>query len=140
MGVFPSPSLFPSPTLFPAAPPTTRGGAVGSGEIEITTGRRAFAKAQELFSGAPVGSSQRMSVGWHDTSVNAETGSFAVVQAGFEDLVGEIVRVTSNRRQVFCYVLDTADVPVQLSVTRRVFLALNRLTIEALPADVVAVN
>lgn len=140
MGIFPSPHLFPSGGLYPTGPSSTQ---LGEGaEAEILAGRRAFGTAQALFAGGPVGRSQRLSVGWHGTSVNTETGSFAVVRdgAGLDDLVGEIVRVTSNRREVFVYVLDTADVPVAVSLTRRVFLALNRLTIEALPADVVAVD
>lgn len=143
MGVFPSPATIPSPTLFPVRLGGGRAGAnAEETEMEIVTGRRSFIAAQALFSGGPVGKSQKLSVGWHDTSVNPETGSFAVVQAtaGLDDLVGEIIRVTNNRREVFVYVLDTADVPVQVSLARRAFVALYRLTVEALPADVVVVG
>lgn len=108
----------------------------------ILTGRRAFSAAQPLFAGGPVGPEQTLSVGWHETSVSEETGSFAVVaqNAGLDDFVGEVVRVRFLARHVYAYVLDTADVPVQLSVTRRLFLVLNRLTLESLPASVVAVQ
>lgn len=142
MGTFPSPDTFPATGVWPAPPTLIRSGPSGAGEVEILAGRRAFATAQALFAGGPVAPSQRLGVGWHGTSVNPETGSFAVVQrnAGLDDLIGEIVRITSNGRVVFAYVLDDADVPVQVSVTRRLFLVLNRLTIDALPADVVAVG
>jgi hypothetical protein len=36
-------------------------------------------------------------------------------------------------------VLDDADVPVQLSITRRLFLALNRLTVASLQCNVAPV-
>jgi hypothetical protein len=110
-------------------------------EVEILAARRAFAVAQALLSGGPIQAPANLSVGWHDSSVNSESGSFAVVQtnAGLDDLIGEVVQVDYNGRVVFAYVLEDADVPVQVSVTRRVFLALNRLTIESLTCAVAPV-
>lgn len=105
-------------------------------EPEIQAGRRAFAKAQSLLSGGPIQPSVALNVGWHDTSVNPERGSFAVVANAHQDLVGEIVQVAFSGRTVYAYVLTTADVPVDLSVTRRLFLALNRLTLVSLPCQV----
>lgn len=109
--------------------------------LEIPTARRAFSAAQPRLAGAPISPEQTLSIGWHDTSVNLETGSFAVVQlnAGLDDLIGEIVRVRFAGRSVFAYVLDSADVPVQLSLTRRLFAALNRLTLEELRGKVAPV-
>lgn len=111
---------------------------------EIQAGRRAFAVAQALLAGGPIGGSgsQQLTVGWHDSSVNAENGSFAVVaqNAGLDDLVGEIVSIDYFGRVIFAYVLTTADVPVQVSVTRRLFLALNRLTLTSLTAAVAPVQ
>jgi hypothetical protein len=109
-------------------------------EVEIMAGRRVFATAQALLSGGPIAglASQRLSVGWHNSSVNSESGSFAVVaqNGGLDDLVGEIVSIKYSNAIIYAYVLTTADVPVQLSVTRRLFLAMNRLTLESITADV----
>lgn len=101
-----------------------------------------FSTAQALFAGGPLADPQRLAVGWHDSSVNPESGSFALVQtgAGLDDLIGEIIRVQFYTREVFAYVLDSADVPAQVSITRRLFLALNRLTIVSLQANVAPVG
>jgi hypothetical protein len=114
----------------------------GGVEIEILVGRRAFRAAQQLFAGAPLSTPQSLDVGWHDSSVNPETGSFAVVQtgAGLDDLIGEIVQVRYYSRQVFAYVLEDADVPTPISITRRLFLALYRLTVVSLPVKVAPVG
>lgn len=118
-------------------PPVARRTLIPGTEIE--TGRRAFATAQQYFLGGPVDVEQQMTVGWYDTSVNPETGCFALVQqnAGLDDWVGEILRVTFGRRVVFVYVLDTADVPWQLALARRPFVALHRPSVEQIVARVV---
>lgn len=109
-------------------------------EPEIQAGRRVFAVAQQLLAGGPVSGTpaQSLAVGWHDSSVNPEDGSFAVVgqNQGLDDLVGEIISVTYFGTTIYAYVLDIADVPVQISVTRRLFCALNRLTLTSLTAVV----
>lgn len=113
----------------------------GVQEVEVLAARRAFGVAQELLAGGPVQAAVSLSVGWHDSSVNPESGSFAVVQsnAGLDDLIGEVVLVTFYSRSVFAYVLEDDDVPTQLSLTRRCFLALNRLSIVSLQCNVVPV-
>jgi hypothetical protein len=113
----------------------------GAQEVEILAARRAFGVAQSLLAGGPVEAPVALTVGWHDSSVNSESGSFAVVQsnAGLDDLVGEVVQVTFYNRSLFAYVLEDADVPTQLSITRRLFLALNRLTVVSLQCSVAPV-
>lgn len=98
-------------------------------------GRRAFATAQALFEGV---SQTRLAgtpaVGWHGTDVDPETGSFAVVAAGseYEELIGEIVCIERGGREVYAFVLGARAVPVDISITRRCFLALGTLGIESL--------
>lgn len=107
---------------------------------EIQAGRRVFAVAQTILStGFSAQRAQQITLGWHDSIVNSENGSFAVVNsdAAMAGLVGEIVQVAiAGGASVYAYVLTTADVPVQLSLTRRLFLSMARLTIESLPATV----
>lgn len=111
-------------------------------EAEINAGRRAFPVTQELFAGTPFGTALQLQCGWHDTSVNVETGAFAVVQtgAGLDDLIGEIVEVTNGVNLVYVFVLLAAGVPVQLSLARRAWMALSRPSIESLPCTVQAVQ
>lgn len=113
-------------------------------ELEITTGRRAFATAQALLAGGPVGAALRLQVGWYGAQTNPEDGSFAVIDptSGLDDLAGEIVQVTFAGRAVFAYVIDYALLPdgIPMAVSRRLFAALNRLTLPSLPAQVVIVN
>ena len=78
-----------------------------------------------------------MDAGWHDTQTHPETGAFALVRtgAGLDDLVGEILRVTSaapSARSVYVYCLGSAGVPTDLSLTRRGFAALGLLSLESL--------
>lgn len=125
----------------PSQADSQTGGLEGSQqEMEIMAGRRAFATAQQLLAGGPISGipPRQLAIGWHDSTVNPEQGSFAVVQqnAGLDDLVGEIVSIAYAGVIVYAYVLATADVPAQLSVCRRVFVALNRLTLVSIPATV----
>lgn len=113
-------------------------------DLTLMAARRSFATAQGLLAGGPVSGlpARLLEVGWHDSSVDAEDGSCAVVQtgAGLDDLVGEVVGVTFGGVTVYAYVLTTADVPVVVSVTRRVFAALYRLTPASLLASVAVVD
>lgn len=130
----------PTSAATPPKPPALSLG--GRAELEILAGRRCFAVAQELFSGSAIAPAQQLEVGWHDSSVNPETGSFAVVApgAGLDDLIGEIVAVTLRKRQVFAYVLGWGDIPTPFSLTRRLFAALSVLTVENVTAAVAAVQ
>lgn len=122
-------------------PISTLAGGDESGGIPILlAARRAFAVAQSMLAGSPIGQSRKVTAGWYDSSVNPESGSFAVVQtgAGLDDLIGEVIVVAYKRRSVFAYVLQAADVPTQVAVTRRAFLALSVLTAEQIAATVAA--
>jgi hypothetical protein len=104
---------------------------------EILDARRAFLDAQTLLAGEPLTQlPSELAVGWHDTQVNPETGSFAVVglESGLEDWVGEILLVTANARACFVYVVASADVPEPLSLARRAFASLGVLSLESLEA------
>lgn len=108
-------------------------------EPEIMWGRRAFPQAQQLLAGAIDHSLPGVvATGWHDTSVQAEMGAFAVVRggAGLDDLIGEILLVEAQNRGVYVYCLGSADVPTDLSLARRAFFALGLLALESLDATV----
>lgn len=110
---------------------------------EVTVGRRAFPVAQALFMGQPTSSPQELVVGWYDSSVHPESGSFALVAAGagFDDLIGEIIGVTFNKRTVYAYVIETATLPDPqvIGLARRAFAGLYRLSLEQLTAAVAPV-
>lgn len=108
-------------------------------ELEIMYGRRAFPVAQQLLAG--LGTPQRtlspVTIGWHDTSLSDESGSFCVVDAAGDqlELIGEVLSFTAlNEREVFAYCLGSAGLPdgIDISVSRRVFLGLGLLALESL--------
>lgn len=106
-------------------------------EPEVLNARRAFATAQALLAGEPLTPlGAEIGIGWHDTSTQPETGSFAVVglDAGLEDWIGEVLLVTANGRSCYVYVMGSADVPTPLSLARRAFAALGALSTEELDA------
>lgn len=110
-------------------------------EKEIMWGRRAFPTAQQLLGATGVPAQRlpgRVSVGWHGTEVDPETGSFAVVadDSDYGDLIGDVLSVTSGRRTVFVYVLGSRGVPQPISLCRRPFLALGLLGNESLRCKV----
>lgn len=118
--------------------------SVQQSEPEILAARRAFSVAQGLLSGSPVAAPAWMTCGWYDTGASSETGSFALVSSSetalADSLIGEIVRVTVNNREVFAYVLDSADLTTDIALTRRVFMAICRPSVEAIRASVVVVE
>lgn len=111
-------------------------------EPEVMLGRRAFPMAQQLLAGSVESQlPQLVETGWHDTSVHPETGAFALVRqgAGLDDLIGEILRVQAQDRTAYVYCLGSADVPTDLSLARRAFLALGLLALESLGTSVAVV-
>lgn len=108
-------------------------------EQEILDARRAFPKAQELLGGEV---DRRLpgtiAVGWYDSRVSGENGAFAVVRLGgpYDDLIGEILRVSADDRTVFVYVLGRGAVPTDLALARRAFLDLGVLALESLDCTV----
>jgi hypothetical protein len=114
-------------------------------ELEIMQGRRAFPETQRLWL---VSSTERapreVAVGWHEpydasSETIRETGAFALVRADgpYADLVGEFLMVTVGRVTIVVYCLGAADVPSDISLTRRAFLALGPLWEARLAASVV---
>lgn len=108
-------------------------------EPEILAGLKGFPDAQTAFAGEVFSTwPSALTLGWYDTSLREEAGSFAVVRAnaGFDDLVGEVLRVTVERRSVFAYCLSAEDIPDDVGLYRRAFLALAVLSTEQLLARV----
>lgn len=69
--------------------------------------------------------------GWHGTVVDEEVDSFALVRADgpLADLVGERLKITrvDRPRTVYAYCHDEADLPDEISLPQRLFLALGFL-------------
>lgn len=94
--------------------------------------RRAFPKAQELLASTPLRPAPDLTAcGWHGTSVHREDGAFALVNLGKPGLdeayVGEVIRVRFEDRSCLVYVIGARDLPWDLSLTRRAFMALSPL-------------
>lgn len=103
---------------------------------EVLLGRRAFAVSQAAWNRAPVRRVPRfVTVGWYDTVVDAEGGPFALVDrdAGLDDLVGEIIKVSREHLSVFVYVIGSADLEFDFGLARRAFLEISVLANERLP-------
>jgi hypothetical protein len=106
--------------------------------VELLTARRAFPEAQRVL--AAERTLRRLpfsvEVGWHDTRVHHEAGSFALVRraAAVGVRPGEVVCVTAalTHRSVFVYVVAHEAISTDLSLSRRAFLALGLLTHETL--------
>lgn len=104
--------------------------------------RRAFPESQRLWAGPSTRlAAIAASCGWHGGDFSSEVGATALVARGsaYEDLVGEIVRVTRRRttgdRSVLVYVLETADRQADISLQRRAFSALGHLANEELTVE-----
>jgi hypothetical protein len=121
----------------------TRATGIDSGlEPEVLWARRAFPKAQEWLAGEPLRSIGLVDIGWHYTDAHPETGAFAVVRrggpfdiAGETPLLGEVV-ILGGHDPVYVYCVNSAAVVADLSVTRRVFLALGLLARDRVRVEV----
>lgn len=103
-------------------------------EEELSIIRRAFPEAQRLLEGPPSRVvAAAAAVGWHGTSADPETGAAAVVRSGgpYEDLIGEVLRVSTALTGAYVYVVGRADVVTDLSLARRAFLAVAPLAEES---------
>jgi len=115
-------------------------------ETELYFARLPFPEAQAVFAlgGPERGSTRFVPVGWHDTFLDPEEGSVALVRegSGLEELLGERIRVssqgTANPREVFAYVHDLAptDLAWDISLSRKLFGHLTLLPTEVLNATV----
>lgn len=104
-------------------------------EPEILMGLRGFPDAQLDLAGSALSQWPGIvDVSWYDTAIRPEVGSFAVVRDGgpMGDLVGEILRIVYGERSVFVYCIGASDVPTDLALARRAFLALDVLNRESI--------
>ena len=86
-------------------------------DSDLMISRRAFAVAQEAFSGSVLRvAAEEAQIGWHSTDTHPETGSVALVREDGDlvDLVGEVVRVerrlNAETRVVYAYVYATGTI------------------------------
>jgi hypothetical protein len=115
-------------------------------EPEIELARLPYDIAQSILgeTGAKPSTRQRVVLGWHGTGLDPERGSVAVVPPGgkLALLVGKRVRFTYRGGTVPRFVVAYVSAAVlgipddeDISVSRRTFLALSPLTIDALDVD-----
>jgi len=94
-------------------------------EQEILDGQRAWTYSQAAFEGGTVRElTEAATLGWYGTRTHVLEGAFGVVRPGLEDLVGEVVRFTYQRRAAVIYLLAVRDIPQDIAVTRRAWMAL----------------
>ena len=126
---------FGDPT--PDATPTAEAVA----DLQLVS-QRAFPDAQRLLSGPVLEEYGVISVDWYDSSAYPLGGAVAVARRGgpHEELVGEVIRVDHGERRIFVFVDGRADVPADLSLSRRAFLAIDNLARESLPVVVSVVE
>lgn len=108
-------------------------------EPEVASARRAFAEAQAALDSPARGlAATDLQVGWHDTSVHPERGSFAVVrrEGPLTPLIGEVLRVTGREGFVIVYCMASGDVPYDLSLARRAMIRLGTLAREYVICDI----
>ena len=106
--------------------------------------RLGFPSAQaKLGETGPTGERFRANVSWHGTRLDPEPqgGSSALVQldGDLAGLLGERIRLTYGRQSVVAYVVRSTDIGIEgvdISLSRRAFAALGRLSLESLPVTV----
>lgn len=106
-------------------------------ETDMYFARLPYAVAQSVLSlGGPSGVQRLVQVGWHDTFIDPETGSVALVRddSVLMDLLGERVKVTTQEvpvpRSVVAYVHNVVDpraVEWDLSLSRHLYAQLGLL-------------
>jgi hypothetical protein len=105
-----------------------------------------FASAQAALAGQPQPGSARTAVcSWHGLRVDPMRGCFAVVRTGspLDGLVGERLKVTDRRTRRFVYVYcraEVVDLPDDLTLARRAFLALRLLWTETAKVKIEVVS
>lgn len=111
-------------------------------EEEVLWARRAWGKSQALLDGSALRNYGPVAVGWHEATTHHEVGAFAVVRTGgpWDELIGEILRLTYANRSVFVYCFGGANVPTDLSLSRPAFLRLALLSNESVNAIVEVVQ
>lgn len=102
-------------------------------EPEILAARLGFEDAQAALGGPTTERKVGMyELGWYGTSVSRETGSFALVnrEGPLADLIGDVVKVRSERREVFAYVFGSEWLDYDMHITRALFARLDLLAFE----------
>jgi len=100
-------------------------------ELEVRLARLPFPGAQAALAGP---SERRVAVpvpvAWHSTEAHPERGCFAVLRRGgpYEDLLGQTLLLAHRQRAVYVYAVNLGDVTADISISRRSFLALARLS------------
>lgn len=102
---------------------------------EETLGQLPFIEAQRALTGFPQALPRFAECSWHGLRIDSFRGSFAVVRVGspLADLVGSRLKVTDRvtRRVVYVYCrAEVADLPDDITLARRAFLALRPLWTE----------
>lgn len=120
---------------------------VAAEEDDLYYARLPFPEAQAIFAlGAVEHVRRRTELGWHGTALDDETGSVVIAREDgpFIDLLGKRVRLTSfggvAPTQVYAFCHLTFDVLEDLSVPRRLYLALGLLHLEDIPVTVEVMN
>lgn len=107
-----------------------------SDEDDFYYARLPFERAQKMLDTGKTeqGSLRVAALGWHGNRLDQERGSFVIVNSAgpLADLVGERLRITSGRglaqaRSIIAYCHTRATLDADLSVPRRLFLALGEL-------------
>lgn len=99
-------------------------------EPEVFNAWRCFVDAQAWLltaTAGPVAVTTNVTIGWYDTDVDPNKGSFALVSAtgAFADNVGDILRITTtDLRTCFVYVFGTAALQVDLALAFRSWVSL----------------
>jgi hypothetical protein len=115
-------------------------------EPRVLTGRQALLDAQRLLIGSAL-TRGYFSVSWYGTALSDERGSFGVVDPAraLADLVGDIVEVAYyppltrafELRTVRVYLIGSqSGLGTDLGITRRNYMALERLAIEPITASI----
>lgn len=109
-------------------------------EPEVLNGMRSFAAAQTLLAGAidPSRPAVNAVVGWYGSEVDENEGYFAMVAAGgaYEDLVGDVLRVSYRDESIYVYCIGGATLPNDLCLSRQAFLRLELLNQEEINVNV----
>lgn len=112
-------------------------------EVEIVNGMRAWPESQVALRGA-TDPSQVFDVlaCWYDTDIEEHEGAFCLVDVGgpLADLVGDFVRVTHAGREAFVYCLGQEDLPCEIGLARRAFMALEFLNVSEIDVTVEVVG
>jgi hypothetical protein len=103
---------------------------------EILIGRMSFPDAQATMDGVGEQFDPYFhTLGWRETTIGAQLGSFCVVneESPLADLVGDYLRFRYGRdRSVMAYCVASGTIPYEIAVTRRVFAAVESISVPSI--------